>query len=144
MKDFVKFSNTNLSLVGPFEVFTLGYNLCNIDPLSLTDTIYLQYMSGLFKKIGVIGKDHCSIKTCDKKELLQKIVTVINVPCEEYHNGEMYTLFYTNNHAFDFIDKIYPGETFYSHFPSNELLNHGEYVPLCKTVKNIEDADSRI
>lgn len=134
----------DLEKVSPFEIFELGFNEVDIPLDKLTDSLCLQYMQGLFKKNGKITKYLCSIKS-KNKPLLEKIANVINIDYEKYEDYQIddinnYTIFYTKNNAMDFLDAIYPGVTFYSHFHSNPLLNMGENVPTCNVVKTREDA----
>ena len=135
------FSNDDFNKISPFEIFDLGLNEVDIPSDKLPDRIYIQYIQGLFKKKGKITKYICSIKSKNKK-LLQKIANVIDIPYEEHTNDDLneYSIFYTKNNAMDFIDKLYPGITFYSHFDSNPLFNMGEYVPICNVVKTRNDA----
>lgn len=144
------FAEENVSKISPFEIFEMGYNEINIPTDKLTDVLYVQYMQGLFKKNGKITKYLCSVKS-KNREILQKLAKVIGIPFEDYgescecsESGECaecnYIIFYTKNHAMDFLDKIFPGITFYSHFKTNPLLNMGDPVPICNVAKTMPNA----
>lgn len=117
------------------EIFNKGFKHMDITD-SVLQQWYVPYLAGWFKKSGVIENDKCFIHS-ENIELLDTIAKKINIPYTVVDN----ILIYNGNNAIDFLNKLYPGEEFYSHFTDNKLLHEpGSHVPICKFTKTMENA----